>query len=512
MDSDNIINKDEAEPISVDHNLKHKNIRKIAFQFYAFALGCLLCQGTTMSVSSLQSSINIQQSIGTKTLGSSKLASVLAGLFCTPLLIRKLGYKWALVLGEAIAIIFVAANFYPAPYVMIPVGILHGIGSSLVWTILPIYNLIFGQLHGSYGRKHYDYYGRKYTSQFYAILRSGRIFASIISYGVLYGTRQELPKESATKNGTDSSIETLLGEKYENCGANDCQDPNVTISTLDKYVPPNALSIYLLMGTFCVINVFAVVVHAKFLVNVKVTDKILVSDGMPTKNGNDDVVKSKSSETFLKTLKDTLRHAKTLKQILLFPFLLYLGLHMAFIFSEMNRAFASCILGVEMVGLVLIAHDLFYILASLVSGKIIGFLGRNFTIAFAMALDISNYLFCKFWKANENTTGLVYLAFVGFGASDALWKNCSVSIYSDYFRKEREISFSVRNVCITIGVTIGYLWSPLLCVGVKIYIQLILLIVSILTYGVAEFIYKKERITNIESSDDMGNEKTKDIL
>ncbi|XP_039257125.2 protein unc-93 homolog A-like isoform X3 [Styela clava] len=453
MDSDNIINKDEAEPISVDHNLKHKNIRKIAFQFYAFALGCLLCQGTTMSVSSLQSSINIQQSIGTKTLGSSKLASVLAGLFCTPLLIRKLGYKWALVLGEAIAIIFVAANFYPV-----------------------------------------------------------QIFASIISYGVLYGTRQELPKESATKNGTDSSIETLLGEKYENCGANDCQDPNVTISTLDKYVPPNALSIYLLMGTFCVINVFAVVVHAKFLVNVKVTDKILVSDGMPTKNGNDDVVKSKSSETFLKTLKDTLRHAKTLKQILLFPFLLYLGLHMAFIFSEMNRAFASCILGVEMVGLVLIAHDLFYILASLVSGKIIGFLGRNFTIAFAMALDISNYLFCKFWKANENTTGLVYLAFVGFGASDALWKNCSVSIYSDYFRKEREISFSVRNVCITIGVTIGYLWSPLLCVGVKIYIQLILLIVSILTYGVAEFIYKKERITNIESSDDMGNEKTKDIL
>nr|XP_039257123.1 protein unc-93 homolog A-like isoform X2 [Styela clava] len=457
MDSDNIINKDEAEPTSVDHNLKHKNIRKIAFQFYAFALGCLLCQGTTMSVSSLQSSINIQQSIGTKTLGSSKLASVLAGLFCTPLLIRKLGYKWALVLGEAIAIIFVAANFYPAPYVMIPVGILHGIGSSLVWTILPIYNLIFGQLHGSYGRKHYDYYGRKYTSQFYAILRSGRIFASIISYGVLYGTRQELPKESATKNGTDSSIETLLGGKYENCGANDCQDPNVTISTLDKYVPPNALSIYLLMGTFCVINVFAVVVHAKFLVNVKVTDKILVSDGMPTKNGNDDVVKSK-------------------------------------------------------VGLVLIAHDLSYILASLVSGKIIGFLGRNFTIAFAMALDISNYLFCKFWQANENTTGLVYLAFVGFGASDALWKNCSVSIYSDYFRKEREISFSVRNVCITIGVTVGYLWSPLLCVGVKIYIQLILLIVSILAYGFAEFIYKKERITNIESSDDTGNEKTKDIL
>nr|XP_039257125.1 protein unc-93 homolog A-like isoform X3 [Styela clava] len=453
MDSDNIINKDEAEPTSVDHNLKHKNIRKIAFQFYAFALGCLLCQGTTMSVSSLQSSINIQQSIGTKTLGSSKLASVLAGLFCTPLLIRKLGYKWALVLGEAIAIIFVAANFYPV-----------------------------------------------------------QIFASIISYGVLYGTRQELPKESATKNGTDSSIETLLGGKYENCGANDCQDPNVTISTLDKYVPPNALSIYLLMGTFCVINVFAVVVHAKFLVNVKVTDKILVSDGMPTKNGNDDVVKSKSSETFLKTLKDTLRHAKTLKQILLFPFLLYLGLHMAFIFSEMNRAFASCILGVEMVGLVLIAHDLSYILASLVSGKIIGFLGRNFTIAFAMALDISNYLFCKFWQANENTTGLVYLAFVGFGASDALWKNCSVSIYSDYFRKEREISFSVRNVCITIGVTVGYLWSPLLCVGVKIYIQLILLIVSILAYGFAEFIYKKERITNIESSDDTGNEKTKDIL
>ncbi|XP_039257648.2 protein unc-93 homolog A-like [Styela clava] len=479
-------------PRKVYGNLsKRKNIRKVTINFYIFALGCLLLQGTIMSVSSLQSSINIKKNIGTKTLGTSKLTSTLAGLFCTPLIIRKIGYKWSLVLGETAAILFVAGNFYPAPYIMIPVGILEGIGSSLVWTTMPIYNIVFGQMHGLYGSKESDDYERKYTGQFFAILRSGRIFTSILSYAILYSTRSDI--ENTTTNSTVGLFNgTTMMNNYEHCGANDCQNPNVTKKFLNNYVPPNAISVYSLMGAFILVALCAIGLHAKFLVNSEVKNVTKPTEIDESEDVSVDKTTKKIDVSLLATLKATMKHTISLKQILLFPMLLHYGLFLAFVYSEMNRAFSSCILGVEMVGPVLVLYDVFHIGASLLIGKIIGFFGKNATVATIATLTLANYLLCEFWKPTTSTTFLVYFLSVGFGVTDALWKNSTVAIVAQYFPENREISFSVRNVCITIGITIGYFWSPFLCVGSKIYIHIALLVISVLAYGVAEFhLYRK---------------------
>nr|XP_039254659.1 protein unc-93 homolog A-like isoform X2 [Styela clava]XP_039254660.1 protein unc-93 homolog A-like isoform X2 [Styela clava] len=508
---------------------KHVNIRKNSVAFYIYALGYFLRIGPFVSVVGLQSSINIEKSIGTITLGVGYVVSVLTALFVTPVVIRRFGCKWAIVAGEVANLLYIAANFYPVKFIMVLAGAVVGLGEGLIWTTLPIFSTYFGIEHGHHGGKHRAEYIKKYTGIFFGFHYAGLVFGTAVSYGFLYGgkhgmvitsdainvTSQDNISQaaiydtsflnnytqinstasftnmnitfSATRNITDNSV-------YQYCGSNDCQQPEVTEMFINNYVPADKTYLHILLSLFCALTIFGIFLHIKFLPAARPQVKyensthemdVIVGDGDGHQNLYQPTLKSSLIAIY--------RHNFNKLQLLIVPIVVYNGLVMGFYLSELGRAYTSCVLGVEQTGLSLMALSMTSAFSSVISGKLNGIFGRNIIMIILFVIDISNYMFCLWWKPQENTAGLVYLIFVVFGLTDACWKNNIIGMYTDYFPDNQEISFSVWNLWMTLGIAISFCWSPLLCVSTKIYAHCILLALSVLLCGFAECLHRRGR-------------------
>lgn len=72
------------------------------------------------SIANLQSSLNSSEGLGTASLSTIYVALVLSSLFVPPIMIRKLGLKWTIVVSQATYTLFIASNIYPSWYTSIP--------------------------------------------------------------------------------------------------------------------------------------------------------------------------------------------------------------------------------------------------------------------------------------------------------------------------------------------------------------------------------------------------------
>jgi hypothetical protein len=84
------------------------------------------------SIQNLQSSLNTAGRLGVIAMGCVHFTMFLTCLFA-PILINKLTCKWTIVLGLLFYLFWIAANFYPHFYTLIPTSIGVGFGQSLAW-------------------------------------------------------------------------------------------------------------------------------------------------------------------------------------------------------------------------------------------------------------------------------------------------------------------------------------------------------------------------------------------
>ena len=84
------------------------------------------------SIQNLQSSLNTGGRLGVIAMGCVHGTMFLTCLFA-PVLINKLTSKWTIVLGLLFYLFWIAANFYPHFYTLIPTSIGVGFGQSLAW-------------------------------------------------------------------------------------------------------------------------------------------------------------------------------------------------------------------------------------------------------------------------------------------------------------------------------------------------------------------------------------------
>nr|XP_039257985.1 protein unc-93 homolog A-like [Styela clava] len=489
----------------ITYNRKHKKhgTRKTAKQFWIFNICFLLAFAPYLSIMGLQSSINIEEGIGTLSLGVAHASSIVFAIFITPIAIRRFGSHRAIVIGELGYLIYILANFYPKSYIMIIAGALVGCGEALVWTALPMYFWHFGYQHGEFGTKPFESYVLKYNGLFYGMFQLGQIFGSSVSYGVLSGFKKNAQGLSNSNNSSANLFqenETDLKPhlQYQYCGANDCQSPNVTSENIDSYVPADSYSVYILISIFCAMSLIGICLHFKFLPRANTKPLEVESndhDVLYEKKNTDDASKIITQNfSYVSTLKHTYKQFFNSKQLLVSPVLFYIGIFAAFIYSEMNRAYVSCVLGVELVGAVMIVYAFVSGFMSALTPRIISKFGRNIVMSIACVIDLLIFIFCLLWRPQDDTKYLVYLVGVVCGLTDGTWTNCSMDFYTEYFPHNQEISFTVWNFWITLGSAVAYLWSPHLCVSVKLYIDIGLLIFSMMCYAGAEYIHNKEKI------------------
>ena len=84
------------------------------------------------AIQNLQSSLNSKQHLGVIAMGCVHATMFLTCLF-TPVLINRLTSKWTIVWGLLFYLFWIAANFYPTFYTLIPTSIGVGFGQSLAW-------------------------------------------------------------------------------------------------------------------------------------------------------------------------------------------------------------------------------------------------------------------------------------------------------------------------------------------------------------------------------------------
>ena len=142
------------------------------------------------SVQNLQSSLNAQHRLGVIAMGCVHGTMFLTCLFA-PVLINKLTSKWTIVLGLLFYLFWIAANFYPHFYTLIPTSIGVGFGQSLAWgaQVTYIQKLALDYAHLSKELTHQEL--AKFNGVFLACFQTTHIWGNVVSSLMLmYGGPQ----------------------------------------------------------------------------------------------------------------------------------------------------------------------------------------------------------------------------------------------------------------------------------------------------------------------------------
>lgn len=458
---------------------KKQELRKIRKSFYIYTCSVFVTFGSFVAMNSLQSSINIEDGLGNKTAMTTFGSGIICALFVTPALVRILGPKYALILSDICFLFYVAANAYPSLYTLIPGGVFAGIASATMWPCTSLLNVYFGMQHSEHGRKSDRFYVQLYTAYFFGVFQFNQVIGNMftaITFQISENRGIEQDEGSGVTGG--GGLSTQEPERDVSfCGANDCQDPEITSQNLDQYNPPSDKSLYILIGILSSLIVLSVIFKFIFVPKIPFTIKLppasemidettvertsgdimkVMSSGVNgktsysnsafeteevesrTTNTTEDAVDApgsvdsdeESMSTFmLRTLKSTAIHVSSTQQLLVAGLTFYDGMVMSFAMSELTRAYASCVIGLPQVGLGMITYGLGDIIFSFLAGKTptSGGVARNIPFLVAFAMDATNYAACLLWIPNENTSWVIYLFFFGFGCADGLWQtllNC----------------------------------------------------------------------------------------
>ncbi|XP_078484305.1 protein unc-93 homolog A-like [Ciona intestinalis] len=513
--------------------------RSMSRYLYILGLTVMFIFGSYSEVIGLESSINIEGGLGTTSVMIIFIVSSFSCIFLVPFIIDFLGPKFAIILGELGFVAYIASNFYPSWYTLIPAAVVHGITESGMWAGASCYVTFLGKKQWEKERRRNEGSGLsqealiyRYLGIYYTLFYCGDLLGSGITAAVLLGMQDHSVPNKPT-NGSiinasfvDSSTQYSLSAATINdatmpwvvsnvtheisnplalCGSQDCQADYIYDSSeddLEKF-HPSKMSIYFLLSLFTICPLLFICLQAIFLPKASVKDDQTPGDSLLStttssiKDGDSRTqspTKTKRVLTKMKVeLKDTFRLLISPLNIFIAPFFFYSGLYDAYELSEYTRAFVSCSIGVEKMGLVTAVHGVFGILGTIIGGRVLYRLGRTKYATVAVCWHLGTFLCSNFWQPHPNNTWVVYLlgAFLGFGQGTV--NNMLEGLTAHYFRGNEGIAFSVKNLIMNLGIVAGTSWSTSLCVYVKIYILIGFLLFSLVCFFMAETLFLKQK-------------------
>lgn len=113
----------------MSRNEKWRILKNVGLISAAFMIQFTAFQGTA----NLQSSINAKDGLGTVSLSAIYAALVVSCIFVPTFLIKRLTVKWTLCVSILCYAPYIAAQFYPRFYTLVPTGVLLGIGAAPMW-------------------------------------------------------------------------------------------------------------------------------------------------------------------------------------------------------------------------------------------------------------------------------------------------------------------------------------------------------------------------------------------
>ncbi|KAK2575984.1 hypothetical protein KPH14_007345 [Odynerus spinipes] len=415
-----------------------------------------------MGASNLQSSINASQSLGTFTLAAIYGSLIFSNIFLPALVISWLGCKWTMSLAILTYVPFIASQFYPRFYTMIPGGLMVGLGGGPLWCAKCTYLTVVSEAYASVSDLAADVLVTRFFGLFFMFYQMAQVWGNLISSTVL--------SLGNDKTGTNVTLNSSL--VAEICGANFCGESSSTSENPNLEKPPIE-RIHLISGIYLALMILASLVIAFGVDSLSRYDR--------GRTG------SATGLTGFKLLAVTLKLLKEKSQLLILPIIIFIGAEQAFLFADYNASFVSCAWGISNIGYVMICFGVANAIAALATGSVMKLTGRAPVLVFAFCLHIAILSFMLKWRPTPDQGMMFFLISGLWGVCDSIWLVQVNSLCGLLFPGREEAAYSNFRLWESTGSVITYIYSPYLCTYTKIYILMAILCVGMIGYAFIEW-------------------------
>ncbi|XP_019382287.1 PREDICTED: protein unc-93 homolog A [Gavialis gangeticus] len=437
----------------MERNLK--NVLVISFGF-------LLLFTAYGGLQSLQSSLNSEEGLGVASLSVLYAALIISSMFLPPFLIEKLGCKWTIAGSMCCYIAFFLGNFYSSWYTLIPTSVILGLGGAPLWSAKCTYLTIAGNSYAQKAEKIGRDIINQYFGVFFLIFQSSGVWGNLISSLVLGQSPQQVE---------------ISEEDLKCCGAYDCITASATNTT--AFRRPEMTLVYTMLGIYTGSGVLAVLLIVIFLDQIKANEVESEKETM-------------KKESPLSLVLATFRLLKDKRQCLLIPLTMWSGFEQGFLAGDYTKSYVTCSLGIHFIGYVMICFAATNSLSSMFFGKISQFTGRKVLFAFGTLINLSCIIALLLWKPRPSQFAVFFIFPALWGMADAIWQTQTNALYGVLFEKNKEAAFANYRLWESLGFVIAFGYSTFLQVYIKLYVILSVLVVSMVMYGIVEYMESKE--------------------
>jgi len=452
------------EQIKIEKRSIYKNVILISFSF-------LLLFMAFESVSKLQSSINTIGNLGTWANAMVYASLILSCMFLPSIIIKLLKVKWALVVCVFCYSAYIAAQFYPKFYTLLPTAFILGMGAAPMWSAKCTYLTQVAHRFASLDGVDPEPVVVKFFGIFFFFFQCNSIFGNIISTAVLSSGN------TTTSNTTDD--EMLL------CGSQYCPPQLAPKNTTDDVENDNFKTethlIYIISGIFLFCSLAAAATIALFV------DPL-------TKFGENERQEGKEKLTGLQLLVATFKQMTKKNQILIIPLTFWSGIEQGFFGADFTAGFVTCAYGVHVVGRVLILFGACDALASIGFGFVIKKVGRLPIFILGAAINLLVIIVMMNWTPTASTQYVVFILAALWGIGDAIWQTQINALYGVLFASDEEAAFSNYRLWESMGFLLAFITQASgVCVYPKLILTIIFLALGMIGYFIVEFLESKKK-------------------
>merc|ERR1712223_1169550 len=437
----------------------YKNVLLISFSF-------LLLFVAFESMAKLQSSINVVDNLGTWSSTSVYISLILSCMFMPSILIKYLKVKWTLVVCIFCYSTYMAAQFYPQFYTLIPTAFILGLGAAPMWSAKCTYLNQVAHKRAQLEGVATELVVVKFFAIFFFFFQCNSIIGNIISTSVL--------SSGVSNTKTDADI-IICGSAY--CPA---QISVATVSNETEQETENdnfqtdITKIYTIAGIYLACSLAAAVIIAIFV------DPL-------SRFGEKERNEEKEKLSGLQLLVATFRHLKDKNQLLVIPLTIWSGIEQGFFGADFTAGFVTCAYGVHIVGRVLIVYGIFDAGFSFLSGYIIKLVGRIPIFIFGALMNYVVVIVMLTWTPKVSEVYVVYILAALWGMGDAVWQTQINALYGVLFKNKEEAAFSNYRMWESLGFVIAFITQASgVCVFPKIIGTIVFLTVGMIGYFMVE--------------------------
>ncbi|XP_069973442.1 UNC93-like protein [Penaeus vannamei] len=412
------------------------------------------------SMSNLQSSINKVD--GTAAQTALYAAFIFSCCFLPSWMIRRLHEKYTMAACMLCYSTYMAAQFYPEIYTLVPTAVVVGLGAAPMWSAKCTYLTKVGTIYADLVGVNSDVIITRFFGIFFLFFQSTQVWGNIISSTVL-------SVGVADGNKTDEDLQRC---GYHFCPWDSSSGDNNTASDIPQWQRYTMSSIYLVLA---LLSSLVVVLFVDPLSTFERKSPDATEDG----------------ESTLQLLAKTFSHIRHPYQVFIIPITIWSGLEQGFLSADFTAAYVSCGLGVHMVGYVMICYGLCDAVCSYSFSPLVKAVGRVPVFTLGALINLGVIITLRLWTPTADDLPVFFVLAGLWGVADGVWQTQINSLYGVIFPGESEAAFSNYRLWESTGFIISYACSTLICIEPKVIILLVFLVLGILGYYVVEVLEKR---------------------